>query len=166
MGRISCSLLITLLVGALAAQSAATGAERSATAEVKSAGREAEVALITKMEEDRVLAGVRKDVTAIAAVTAEDYVQIDLDGNVRDKAAALMRIESTGIQLQSNAVDEMVVRIFGDTALVMGRSTPKGIIDGKDFPPIRYSRLYVKRGGHWQVVMFQMTRIAESGTRL
>jgi ketosteroid isomerase-like protein len=117
------------------------------------------------MEEDRVLAGVRKDVSAIAAFTGEDYMQIDLDGNVRDKAAALRRIESTGIQLRSNSVDEMVVRIFGNTALVTGRSNPKGVIDGKEFPPIRYSRVYVKREGHWQVIMFQMTRIAESSAR-
>jgi len=160
MGHIGRSLLITLLAAAAASHAAPTGAEKAATGEVHSAGRETEVALIKKMEEDRVLAGVRKDVSAIAAVTGKDYVQIDLDGNVRDKAAALRRIESTGIQLQSNLVDQMVVRIFGDTALVTGRSTPKGIIDGKDFPPIRYSRVYVRRGGHWQVVMFQMTRIA------
>jgi ketosteroid isomerase-like protein len=165
MGHIGRSLLITLLAGAVVSHAAATDAEKASTGEVKSADRETEVAQITKMEEDRVLAGVRKDVAVIAAVTAEDYVQIDLDGNVRDKAAALRRIESTGIQLRSNSVDQMVVRIFGDTALVTGRSTPKGIIDGKDFPPIRYSRLYVKRKGHWQVVMFQMTRIAESGTQ-
>jgi ketosteroid isomerase-like protein len=149
----------------MASHAAATSAEKATTGGVNSSDREREVALITKMEEDRVLAGVRKDVAAISAVTGEDYVQIDLDGNVRDKAAALRRIESMEIQLRSNSVDQMVVRIFGDTALVTARSTPKGIIDGKDFPPIRYSRVYVKRGGHWQVVMFQMTRIAESGTR-
>lgn len=165
MGHIGRSLLFTFLVGAMASHAAATSAEKATTGGVNSSDREREVALITKMEEDRVLAGVRKDVAAISAVTGEDYVQIDLDGNVRDKAAALRRIESMEIQLRSNSVDQMVVRIFGDTALVTARSTPKGIIDGKDFPPIRYSRVYVKRGGHWQVVMFQMTRIAESGTR-
>jgi ketosteroid isomerase-like protein len=165
MGHIGRSLLITLLALAMASLAAATGAEKATAGESNSADRESEIPLITKMEEDRVLAGVRKDVSAIAAVTGEDYMQIDLDGNVRDKAAALRRIESTGIQLRSNSVDEMVVRIFGDTALVTGRSNPKGVIDGKEFPPIRYSRVYVKRGGHWQVVMFQMTRIAESSAR-
>src|SRR5882757_8568798 len=113
MGHIGHSFLIIFAVGAMASHTAATGAEKTNTGGVSSADRERDVALITKMEEDRVLAGVRKDVAAISAVTGEDYVQIDLDGNVRDKAAALQRIESTGIQLQSNAVDQMVVRIYG-----------------------------------------------------
>ena len=165
MGHIGRSLLIIWLTGAVASQSAATSAETTAPGEVRPADAQAQVALIKNMEEDRVQAGVRKDVAAISAVTAEDYVQIDLDGDVRDKAAALRRIEPAVIQLRSNTVDQMVVRIFGDTAVVTGRSTPTGTIDGKDFPPIRYSRVYVRRGGHWQVVMFQMTRIADSSAR-
>jgi ketosteroid isomerase-like protein len=94
---------------------------------------DAEIALIRRMEEDRVQAGVRKDVDAIAAVTAEDYLQIDFDGKVRDKAAAMQRIRSAEIRLQSNAVDDMVVRIYGNTAVVTGRSTPKGTLRSGDF---------------------------------
>jgi hypothetical protein len=56
-------------------------------------------ALITKMENDRVKAGVRKDVDAIAGVTADDYVMIDFDGQVRNKAATLERIKASEIQL-------------------------------------------------------------------
>ena len=55
-------------------------------------------ARITK-ENDRIQAGVRKDVDAIAAVTADDYVMIDFDGQVRNKAATLERIKSSEIQL-------------------------------------------------------------------
>jgi hypothetical protein len=45
------------------------------------------------------------------------------------------------------------------------RAAPSGLllswgeINGSDFPPIRYSRVYVKRDGKWKVVMFHMTRI-------
>jgi len=53
------------------------------------------------------------------------------------------------------------VRLYGDVAVVTGRATPKGIADGREFgEPIRYSRVYVKRDGRWQVVLFQQTRIA------
>lgn len=62
-----------------------SSAEKATSGEVGSADEQAEVALVKKMEENRVQAGVRKDVSAISAVTAEDYMQIDLDGNVRDK---------------------------------------------------------------------------------
>jgi ketosteroid isomerase-like protein len=119
-------------------------------------------ALITKMENDRIQAGVRKDVDAIAAVTADDYVMIDFEGKVRNKAATLERIKSSEIQLQSNSLDELDVRIYGDAAIVTGRATPKGTMSGNDFSrPIRYTRVYVKKNGNWQVVSFQQTRVVE-----
>ena len=78
------------------------------------------------MENDRIQAGVHKDVDAIGAVTAEDYVNIDFDGKLRNKADTLERIQSSEIQLQSNTLDEIEVRFYGDTAVVTGRATPKG----------------------------------------
>ena len=127
---------------------------------VRQANDQAEIARIRKMEDERIQAGVRKDTDLIAAATADEYVQIDLDGNVFDKSAAMQRIRSSQIQLQSNAIDEMTVRIFGNTAVVTARSTPKGTIDDRDFPQVRYSRVYLKRDGQWKVVLFQMSRIA------
>ena len=114
------------------------------------------------MELDRVEAGVRKDVAAIAAVTADGYVQIDWDGRILDKAATLERIKSSDIKLQSNTVDNVEVRVDGDTAVVVGTATRKGVLNGKDISgTIRYTRVYVKRNGRWQVIQFQQTRIAE-----
>ena len=53
------------------------------------------------------------------------------------------------------------MRIYGEVAVVTGRATPKGVADGREFvDPVRYSRVYVKRDGRWQVVLFQQTRIA------
>jgi ketosteroid isomerase-like protein len=60
-------------------------------------------------------------------------------------------------------VDDLAVRIYGETAVVTGRSTPKGRTAKGE--PIRgryrFLRVWVKRGGHWQVVAFEGTRIAE-----
>jgi ketosteroid isomerase-like protein len=118
---------------------------------------------IKKLEYDRIQAGVRKDIAYIAAATADEYVQIDWDGKVLDKAATLARIKSTNIQLQSNTLDEVNVRVYGDTALVTGLATRKGVMDGQDISTgIRYTRLYVRRDGRWQVVQFQQTRVTPS----
>ena len=159
MSRVVGSLLFTCLASAAALISVESVADEIAPRQIGTSNEGAEVALLKSMEEERIQAGVRKDVNAIAAATADDYMQIDLDGIVRDKSGAMRRIESSQIKLQSNAIDELVVRIFGETAVVTGRSIPTGTINGKDFPPIRYSRVYVKREGRWQVVLFQMTRI-------
>ena len=59
-------------------------------------------------------------------------------------------------------VDDLAVRIYGETAVVTGRSTPKGR-NARGEPirgQYRFLRVWVKRGGSWQVVAFQGTRIA------
>ena len=60
-------------------------------------------------------------------------------------------------------IDDLAVRIYGETAVVTGRSTPKGRTAKGE--PIRgryrFLRVWVKRGGRWQVVAFEGTRIAE-----
>src|SRR5262249_33674467 len=61
-------------------------------------------------------------------------------------------------------VDDLAVRTYGETAVVTGRSTPKGW-NAKGEPirgQYRFLRVWVKRQGQWQVVAFQGTRIAES----
>jgi Domain of unknown function (DUF4440) len=60
-------------------------------------------------------------------------------------------------------VDDLAVRIYGETAVVTGRSTPRGrnskgeAIRGQ----YRFLRVWVQRQGKWQVVAFEGTRIAE-----
>ena len=60
-------------------------------------------------------------------------------------------------------VDDLAVRTYGDTAVVTGRSTPKGL-NAKGEPirgHYRFLRVWVQRQGKWQVVAFEGTRIAE-----
>jgi ketosteroid isomerase-like protein len=59
-------------------------------------------------------------------------------------------------------VDDLAVRVYGDTAVATGRTTPKGV-DAKGQPirgRYRFLRVWVKRHGRWQAVAFQGTRIA------
>ena len=118
---------------------------------------------IKKLENDRIQAGVRKDIAFIDAATAEEYVQIDWDGRVLNKAATLARIKSNDIQLRSNTLNEIDVRVYANTAVVTGLATRKGTADGKDISEgIRYTRIYIHREGRWQVVQFQQTRVVAS----
>jgi ketosteroid isomerase-like protein len=60
-------------------------------------------------------------------------------------------------------VDDLSVRTYGETAVVTGRSTPKGR-NAKGEPirgQYRFLRVWVKHDGRWQVVAFEGTRIAE-----
>ena len=162
MRHILLTLLVSMLVAGIVSESKTSNSQKASAVESGPAGEQAEIDLLKRMENERIQAGVRKDVDAIAPLTAVEYVQIDFDGRVMDKAATFQRIRSSDIRLRSNSPDDLRVRIYGDVAVVTGRATPKGVADGREFvDPIRYSRVYVKRDGRWQVVLFQQTRIAK-----
>jgi ketosteroid isomerase-like protein len=123
-------------------------------------GDAATVALIRELEQQRIDAGLRKDVAALEATTADDYLQIDMAGNVRDKATQMKRIASSEVKMESNTLDGLVVRVYGETAVVTGRATAVGTIRGEPYPRIRFTRVYVKQGGTWKVVLLQQTKIS------
>ncbi len=128
---------------------------------VRSAPDQVLVEQFRKLEFDRIQAGVRKDVAFLDAATAEEYLQVDWNGKVLDKAAMLERVRSNNIRLQSNTLDEVDVKVYGNTAIVTGTATRKGVMDGKDISStVRGTRVYVRRDGRWQVVQFQMTLVA------
>jgi ketosteroid isomerase-like protein len=53
---------------------------------------------------------------------------------------------------------EMVVRVYGDTAVVTARAEVKGTDLGEDFSgPYRFTRVWVKRNGEWQAISYQAT---------
>jgi ketosteroid isomerase-like protein len=57
-------------------------------------------------------------------------------------------------------VEDFDVRLFGDTALLSGRTRMTGRFDGKPFTShYRYIDIYVKRGGTWRIVSVQITRL-------
>jgi ketosteroid isomerase-like protein len=121
------------------------------------------VAEIKSLENARLAAGLRNDIDAVSAMTADDYLQIDTDGRVLNKAATLERINSSYARLVANPVDDLAVRVYGNTAILTARARPQGVLDGKEFTDaLRYSRIYVKRDGRWQVVLFQQTRVVDS----
>ena len=116
---------------------------------------------IMKMERDRAAAVVKGDVAMLEGLTSDDYVLINANGQLSDKAATMNAIKTGIIKLTANDVSDMKVRVYGDTAVVTGKSTAKGTIGGVELKgPLMFTRVYVKKNGKWQSVAFQQTPIA------
>jgi len=150
-----------ILISVLLISTLVLSQEKPAASAKGKAGGDAK-AMLEQMEKDRAQAVVKKDTATLEKMTADDYQLIDTNGKVRGKADTMEAIKSGAINLQSNDIDDLKVQVYGNTAVVTGRSNPKGTIDGKDVSgPMRFSRVYVKRNGTWQSVLFQQTRIAQ-----
>lgn len=113
---------------------------------------------IVDMERQAKEASLRRDVDFPQHALAEDYVAISPLGQVTTKKDALSARKSRQLRYDTIDVSDMVVRLYGDTAIVTARADVKGQQLGEDFSgPYRYTRVWVKRSGRWQAVSYQAT---------
>ena len=100
-----------------------------------------------------------KKAAAIAANMADDFRMIDGTGQVEDKKAFVAGIVDPQLTIDPYTVEEFDVRLFGDTALLSGRTKMTGTHAGKPFTSnYRYIDIYVRRNGVWKIVSVQITR--------
>ncbi|QJR09411.1 hypothetical protein DSM104443_00455 [Usitatibacter rugosus] len=118
------------------------------------------ITLLTRQADDWDKAIVRKDRAAIEANMGEDFRQIDSAGNVETKRSFVDDLVSPQLAIDPYVVEDFDVRLYGDTALLSGRTRMTGRYDGKPFSShYRYIDIYVKRGGRWQIVSVQISKI-------
>jgi ketosteroid isomerase-like protein len=117
---------------------------------------------VMQMEEELRVAISKGDTKAYARIVGDDYVFTNQDAVIRTKAQMVSAYDSGSIKYESVKFDEIKVHAYRDTAVVTGRNTAKGQDNGKDISgQFRYTRVYVKRQGKWQLVATQSTRIPE-----
>jgi len=103
---------------------------------------------------------VRKDRAAIEANMADDFRNIDGQGNVETKQPFVDDLVSAELVIDPYTVEDFDVRLFGDVALLSGRTRMTGRYQGKPFTShYRYIDIYVKRGGAWKIVSVQISKI-------
>jgi ketosteroid isomerase-like protein len=105
---------------------------------------------------------VAKDRAAIEANMAEDFRQIDGAGNVETKASFVDGLVDPALTIDPYTVEEFEVRLYGDVALLSGRTRMSGRYDGKPFKThYRYIDVYVRRGGGWKIVSVQISKMPQ-----
>jgi ketosteroid isomerase-like protein len=113
---------------------------------------------IVDMERQAKEASLRRDAEFPLRALADDYVAITPLGQVTTKQEAISARRSGQLRYESMNVSDMVVRLYGDTAVVTARADVKGHQLGEDFSgPYRYTRVWVRRNGRWQMVSYQAT---------
>jgi ketosteroid isomerase-like protein len=142
-------ILIVLLAIAATSISSAQGNTSSVQEELK------------KLENERNTAITKSDTAALERTTSDDYTLINLSGQLRNKSQLMQSFKTGDIKITSREIDDVNVRVYGNTAVVTGHVTQKGKGEGKDITgQYRFTRVYVKQKGTWQSVAAQETRIS------
>ena len=98
------------------------------------------------------------DTVALSRMTAEEFMEISRFGLLRSRAVNLREIATGDLHLLTVRYDSLVVRIYGDVAVLRGITDNTGTFRGIPFSgKLRYLRIFVRRDGRWQAVAMQHT---------
>lgn len=122
---------------------------------------------IDQLEQNWRDAMLQRNVQAMDALLAEDYVAITANGMLQSKEQTLANLKSGVVHFDELELSDRKVRFYGQTALVTSRAEVKGNrTDGEISGSYRYTRVYVRDAtGAWKIVSFEASRIREIGER-
>jgi len=116
--------------------------------------------ILIKLERDWDAAFHRKDVAFIDSVLAQEFVSTYGDGTRGDRAKELKQAAEFNQQVDSSTLDEFIVKVYGDTAVVWFTQHMVGPSKGQQLElTYRYIDVFVMRDGRWQCVASQSTRV-------
>jgi len=137
-------------------------------------------AVIKELDKKLADALIKGDAASVDAILGDNYVEITNQGRLRSKSEILaeVRVRATVPVLKSvgpEISDETTLHVYGDTAILIGLRTtnytqmdyqtvPQG---GQTSAPAaaireRFTKVYAKVSGRWQLVAFQTTVIPQS----
>ena len=133
------------------------GAQAQTPAQTKTGSAEQE---LIQLEDEWGDAFLKRDVAFMDRIMADDATWTSPEGIVSTKAQYLASFKSLEGVDTSWVNDEMKVRVYGDTAVVTGRTTFKWTNKGKDFSDQeRWTDTWVKLAGHWRFVAGHNSKI-------
>ena len=105
---------------------------------------------------------LKKDVALLDRILADDYMQTDSEGNFITRAQDLADLKSGAYVETSGVQDNVKVRVYGDAAVVTGRSTVKAQYKGKDASgQFQWTDTFIRRDGRWQCVASHISKIPQ-----
>jgi ketosteroid isomerase-like protein len=117
---------------------------------------------VRQVDNKRNEALVRGDMNVLGHIWADDLTLTNSRGEVHSKAQRIDDIQSGNLKFESYTNNDVLVRVYGDTAVMIGRSAAKYLEKGSNVShQTRFTRVYVKRQERWQLVAQQTSLIAQ-----
>ena len=104
---------------------------------------------------------VANDVAAIGRFMADDWMIVGSDGSTSDRTTFLALIESGALSHDVMQTDDIIVRVYGDAAVLLARGISGGTWQGRPFrEEERQSNLFVRQGTTWRCVLTHLSHLA------
>jgi ketosteroid isomerase-like protein len=121
---------------------------------------EKEVRETVKQWADAIL---NRDAAALDKILSADLIVTSFDGKTRGKAEELLVVKpNPEVKTISVENEDLRVKIYGKTAVATALTKMQFNISGKDVnTAMRYTAVFVKQNGRWQIVALQTARVAK-----
>jgi ketosteroid isomerase-like protein len=117
---------------------------------------------LLKLEKEFAEAIVKNDPEAIARLIADDWVIIDPNGEIVDRARFFEVIKSGALTHDMMESEDFRVRVYGNSAVVTAKTSTKGKFMGQEFSTHeRATDVFVRRDGRWRCVLTHLTRFGK-----
>ena len=147
-----CALLLALVFPALV-----VGQGRTKSKGPQAGGVEQQ---LKQMEDDWAKAIKNKDAATLRRIIAEDWVGTDEKGKVLNREQSISQTTSNPDVIESEENFDMQVRVYGNTAIVIGGGTERGTRNRTAYTDTyRWTDVFVKRDGLWQAVVSQWAKV-------
>jgi hypothetical protein len=145
-------VLCTLLPGIAVAQVAAPANDNRAVEEVR--------AVLDQIVQTN-LKGGAEAATMEERLVADEFLRIPGNGALLTKTDIIDGFKSGKIKVDDLVLSDVKIQVFGDSAMVTGVQTSKSVVLGLNYEgKTRWARMFIKRDGRWQCVLFQSTKMA------
>jgi len=115
---------------------------------------------VLQFERDACKAFLDADVVALERVLTSDFTLTLSNGEVSTRADEINELRSGKVRYDVFENYDMLARIYGDTAVVLGKTRVKGTAEGKPFDRIvQFTDTLIKRDGRWQLAAGHVSRI-------
>jgi len=114
---------------------------------------------LLKLEKVFAEAIVKNDLEGIGRLVTDDWIIIDPNGEVVERARFFEVIKSGTLTHDMMESEDFRVRVYGDSAVVTALTRTNGKFMGQEFSTQeRATDVFVKRDGRWKCVLTHLTR--------
>ncbi len=121
-----------------------------------------QTAEVEKLDRELSAAGVRNDLEASSRLVADAAVFVEESGETTTKADLLAGMKSADYKLESENIEAIHSKQFGDTVILWGRVTSQGIYKQKPFRrTLNFTDVWQRHNGKWQQVFTRATAVGK-----
>jgi ketosteroid isomerase-like protein len=118
--------------------------------------------MIIELDKKRMTAMAQKDLATLNELIADDLVYTHSTARLDTKASLIGNMESGGTVYTSVVPSDVTAQDLGDSVVLTGTCRISVNSNGRPNSfSVRFTDVYANRGGRWQMVTWQSTRLPD-----